>query len=116
MTTLTEPDTTARYRTLFRIDFHAEMTDAALARLAGRLGMATHTHPKLYASPVPPAVGRLDFFSGLFLTQEGENAWRLEARSWARPPQPVDSAVRRWHLSALGAVHELDHSISEVLV
>lgn len=113
MTTLTEPDTTFRYRTLFSIDFHADMTDAALARLAGRLGMATHTHPKLYASPVPPAVGRLDFYSGLFLVPgDGEDAWRLEARTWGRPS---DTAVRRWQLSALGAVHELDHHISEVL-
>jgi len=115
--TATAERTRSHYETLFTVTFHVAMTDALLDRLANRLGMAMHLHPKLFASPVSPAVARLDLTSGLFLVPgEGEDEWRLEARTWARPPyqaRPSEEAIARWHRFATAAVHPIDPSVDE---
>lgn len=96
-------------RVLFSVPFRSAMTNADVERLNRGLDMATHLQPKLRQGPAGPAVKRLDFSSGLFLSRGAEDdAWALEGRTWGTP---AASAVRRWHVLAADAARELDPSV-----
>jgi hypothetical protein len=98
-----------RYRVMFAVPFETAMSDADIHRLNSVLGMDTHLHPKMRASPASPGVSRLDFFSGLFLVRgDGPQAWRLEGRTWGAP---APHSVHGWHLVAADAARLLDPTV-----
>jgi hypothetical protein len=101
--------TARRYRVMFVVPFQTAMSDADTHRLNSVLGMDTHLHPKLRASPASPGVSRLDFFSGLFLVRgDGPQDWRLEGRTWGGP---APQSVHGWHLVAADAARLLDPTV-----
>jgi hypothetical protein len=101
--------TTPRYRVMFVVPFQTAMSDADIHRLNSVLGMDTHLHPKLRASPASPGVSRLDFLSGLFLVRgDGPQDWRLEGRTWGAPAPP---SIHGWHLVAADAARLLDPTV-----
>jgi len=98
-----------RYRVMFVVPFQTAMSDADIHRLNSVLGMDTHLHPKLRASPASPGVSRLDFLSGLFLVRgDRPQEWRLEARTWGAP---APRNVHGWHLVAADAARLLDPTV-----
>lgn len=96
--------------TLFRISFASAMSDGDVALLRGTLGLTTHMHPKLHASPASPGMVRLDHHSGLFLDRGvTDGDWVLEARTWGLP---AAQSIHEWHVLAAGAARLLDPSVT----
>lgn len=93
-------------RRLFAVGFRAAIDDRQIERLARRLAMMTHLHPKLSGAPASTASAILDRHSLLLLQRgEREGVWVLEGRTWGDPPQ---RAVRRWQAAAGEAAALLD--------
>ena len=93
-------------RRLFAIAFRGAMDDQQVERLARRLSMTTHLHPKLVGAPAAAASAILDAHSLLLLRGgEREDVWVLEGRTWGEPPA---QSVARWQALAHEAARALD--------